>query len=62
MHILSHFISFDPFRANSLLIYLLMSEGAARVHEKNKGNHGTFLLMQTAAATASDKKRKTRHL
>lgn len=45
-----------------LLIVLLMSEGAAKVHEKNKGNHGTIFLMQTAAATASDKKRKTRHL
>jgi len=52
----------NPFPANSLLIYLLMSEGVAKVHEKNKGNHGNFLLMQTAAATASDKKRKTRHL
>jgi hypothetical protein len=50
------------FVQTNLLIVLLMSEGAAKVHEKNKGNHGTSFLMQTAAATASDKKRKTRHL
>lgn len=40
-----------------------MSEGAGgKVHKKGEGNHGKGALTQTAAATASDKKRKTSNL
>lgn len=40
-----------------------MSEGAGgEVHKKGEGNHGKDTLTQTAAVTASDKKKKTSNL
>jgi hypothetical protein len=39
-----------------------MSESSGKVHKKNEGNHGKVVVTQTVAMTASDKKRKTRHL